>query len=64
MQSQLLTYISIIIDVSTIDVNTFNTFMCSSFKPCSYGSYVLVISQYDYDILVITRVQGEAEDEC
>ena len=25
---------------------------------------VLVISQYEYDILVITRVRGEAEDEC
>ena len=26
--------------------------------------YVLVISQYEYDILVITPVRGEAEDEC
>ena len=26
--------------------------------------YVLVISQYEYDILVITRVRGEVEDEC
>ena len=26
--------------------------------------YVLVISQYEYDISVITRVRGEAEDEC
>ena len=25
--------------------------------------YVLVISQYEYDILVITRVRGEAEVE-
>ena len=25
---------------------------------------VIVISQYEYDILVITRVRGEAEDEC
>ena len=27
-------------------------------------TYVLVISQYEYDILVITQVRGEAEDEC
>ena len=25
--------------------------------------YYVVISQYEYDILVITRVQGEAKDE-
>ena len=25
---------------------------------------VLVISRYEYDIVVITRVRGEAEDEC
>ena len=25
-------------------------------------SYVIVISQYEYDILVITQVWGEAED--
>ena len=29
-----------------------------------FDLYVLVISQYEYDILVITRVRGEAEDEC
>jgi len=27
------------------------------------GSLVIVISQYEWVILVITRVQGEAEDE-
>ena len=26
--------------------------------------YVIVITQDEYDILVITRVRGEAEDEC
>ena len=26
--------------------------------------YVIVITQDDYDILVITQVRGEAEDEC
>ena len=26
--------------------------------------YVIVISQCEYDILVITRVRGGAEDEC
>ena len=26
--------------------------------------YVIVISQCEYDILVNTRVQGGAEDEC
>ena len=25
---------------------------------------VLVISQYEYDILVITRVRGKAKDKC
>ena len=29
-----------------------------------YELLVLVISQYEYDILVITQVQGKAEDEC
>ena len=27
-------------------------------------TYVIVITQYKYDIFVITGVQGEAEDEC
>ena len=27
-------------------------------------SYVIVITQDEYDILVITGVRGEAEDEC
>ena len=31
---------------------------------CPLIGEVLVISQYEYDILVITRVRGEAEDEC
>ena len=26
--------------------------------------YVIVITQDEYDILVITRVRGKAEDEC
>jgi len=26
--------------------------------------YVVVIPRYEYDIVVITRVQGEAEYEC
>ena len=26
--------------------------------------YVIVITQDEYDILVITHVRGEAEDEC
>ena len=26
--------------------------------------YVIVITQDEYDILVITPVRGEAEDEC
>ena len=26
------------------------------------GRYVLVIPQYEYNVLVITQVQGEAED--
>ena len=26
--------------------------------------YVIVMSQCEYDILVITQVQGGAEDEC
>ena len=26
--------------------------------------YVIVITQDEYDILVITRVRGETEDEC
>ena len=29
---------------------------------CSIQLYVLVIPQYEYNILVITQVQGEAED--
>ena len=26
--------------------------------------FVIVITQDEYDILVITRIRGEAEDEC
>ena len=36
--------------------------------PCSskvwLGIYVIVIPRYEYDIVVITRVRGEAEYEC
>ena len=28
------------------------------------GLYVIVISRYEGDIIVITRVRGGAEDEC
>ena len=37
---------------------------CSLTTPIYCTQEVLVISQYEYDILVITRVRGEAEDEC
>ena len=38
-------------------------------NPLKYGFsgieiYVLVISQYEYDILVITWVRGGAKDKC
>jgi len=29
-----------------------------------YFIYVIVIPRYEYDIVVITRVRGEAEYEC
>ena len=29
-----------------------------------FNMYVYVISQQEYDIFVITRVRGGAEDEC
>ena len=29
-----------------------------------HGRYVIVIPWYEYDIVVITRVRGEAEYEC
>ena len=29
-----------------------------------YCTYVIVIAQDEYDIFVITQVQGKAEDEC
>ena len=31
-------------------------------RPRKIDCYVLVIPQYEYDILVITQVQGKAED--
>ena len=31
---------------------------------CESGTYVIVISRYEYDIVVITRLRGEAEYEC
>ena len=32
--------------------------------PDTNYTYVIVIIQDDYDILVITQVRGKAEDEC
>ena len=29
-----------------------------------YMKYIIVISQFEYDVFIITQVQGEAEDEC
>ena len=34
------------------------------YSPNHYLLLVIVISQCEYDILVITQVQGGAEDEC
>ena len=28
------------------------------------NTQILIISQYEYDILVITRIRGKAKDEC
>ena len=38
--------------------------MAIAIEGLTLNLYVLVISQYKYDILVITPVRGEAEDEC
>ena len=37
--------------------------MCVHMYGCMY-LYVIVITQDEYDILVITQVRGKAEDEC
>ena len=42
--------------------NTLKVFLLYSYSNL-IDKEVLVISQYEYDILVITRVRGEAEDE-
>ena len=47
--------------VVLMSIIIYNIYNCST---DTMYVYVLVMSQYEYDIFVITRVWGEAEDEC
>ena len=56
--SLLCTYIRSAIDIGFISINEYRILENRKTR------YVIVISQDEYDILVITQVGGEAEDEC
>ena len=59
--------------ITDINFKSLMHFTCSEFfhsnvvqiYPITWLSlYVIVIPRYEYDIVVITRVRGEAEYEC